>query len=174
MSLWKLFFTFALNFNLMKTTYLFPHRWRPVSGILFLLSSMALASFFLFDWSEALEAKVFAIIGNDGFIGDVHYFSLLENYILDELLVALFIITGIVYAFSKEKQEDELVASLRLHSLAWATITNYTIILFCYLFIYGLPFLQIMMIAMLSQLLIFILLFRYKMYRFYKSETYEE
>ncbi len=158
----------------MQTTYLFPHRWRSVTGILFLLSSMALASFFLFDWSEVLEAKVFAIIGNDGFIGDVHYFSLVENYILDELLVALFIITGIVYAFSKEKQEDELVASLRLHSLAWATITNYTIILFCYLFIYGLPFLQIMMIAMLSQLLIFILLFRYKMYRFYKSVTYEE
>lgn len=42
------------------------------------------------------------------------------------------------------------------------------------MFIYGFPFLNIMMVALLSQLIIFIVLFRYKMYRFYNTRQDEE
>lgn len=158
----------------MKTTYLFPHRLKAVSGIVFLLSFSVLVLFYVFDVFEQYKIKVqvFALMDNDLF-SSTKYFGFTENNIIDEILMMLTIVSGIVYAFSKEKSEDEMVAALRLQSLAWATIANYGIILLCYLFIYGLSFLSVLMAVMFSQLLIFIILFRYKMYRFYKS-SHEE
>lgn len=158
----------------MKTTYLFSHRLKAVSGIVFLLSFSVFALFIALDLFEQyeLKVKVFAFMDNALF-KETTYFGFTENSITDEILMLITIASGIVYAFSKEKNEDEMVAALRLQSLAWATIANYSIMLLCYLFIYGLSFLSVLMAVMFSQLLIFIILFRYKMYRFYKS-SHEE
>jgi len=160
----------------MKTSYLFPHRLKKVSGLLFVLSFITFVSFYVFDKFGHFEykVKVFAIIGNDGFLGDNNFFCWVENSILDEILATIVIISGIIFAFTKEKHEDEMVQSIRMHSLAWATIANYGILLLCYLFVYGLPFLNVLMGAMFSQLLIFIILFRFKMYRFYTTPQNEE
>lgn len=161
----------------MKTNYLFPHKLRWISGILFCISLIVLISYYSIDQflSFEVKAKVFAIIGSDGFFGeDTILFNWVETSIFDEILMLLIITSGIAYAFTKEKYEDEMVASIRLQSLAWATIANYGILLFCYLFIYGLPFLNVLMGAMFSQLLIFIFLFRFKMYKFYNSGQDEE
>lgn len=160
----------------MKTTYLFPHKLKVLSGILFVISLITLVGFYVTDKFATFEikSKVFAIFGNDGFLGKSDWFMWIENSILDEILMVFVIVFGLLFAFSKEKHEDELVASIRLHSLAWATIVNYTILLLCYLFVYGMPFLNVLNVAMFSQLLIFIILFRYKMYRFKKSAGHEE
>ena len=160
----------------MKTSYLFAHRLKTISGILFVLSFILFVSFYAFDQFGNFEykAKVFAIIGNDGFLGNNDIFDWVENSIVDEVLATIVIVSGVVFAFAKEKHEDEMVQSIRLHSLAWATIANYGILLFCYLFVYGLPFLNVLMGAMFSQLIIFIILFRYKMYRFYTTQQDEE
>lgn len=160
----------------MKTNYLFPHRFRLVSGIVFVISLIALGLYIPMSNSETdfLNLPVFAIIGDNGFFGPTDYFIVIKNQILDELLMLLVIVSGIIFAFSKERHEDEMVASIRLHSLAWATIANYGILLFCYLFIYGFSFLNVLMGAMFSQLVIFIILFRYKMYRFNNPGQNEE
>ncbi|MGQ2983574.1 hypothetical protein [Flavobacterium sp.] len=160
----------------MKTNYLFPHRLKWISGILFIISFFALIAYSSMRNAEDLPLNVwvFAIIGDNGFFGPADYFIITRNPILDELLVLLVIVSGIIFAFSKERHEDEMVASIRLHSLAWATIANYGILLFCYLFIYGFPFLNVLMGAMFSQLVIFIILFRYKMYQFNNSRQDEE
>lgn len=160
----------------MKTNYLFPHRVKAFSGVLFTAAFIVLVMFYSLDNFSSFEikAKVFAIFGDDGFLGDSDWFSWIENSIVDELLMIFVIVFGVLFAFAKEKHEDEMVASIRLHSLAWATILNYSILLFCYLFIYGVPFLNVLNAAMFSQLLIFIVLFRYKMYRFYNTLQNEE
>lgn len=160
----------------MKTTYLFPHKLKVVSGVLFIISLITLVGFYVTDKFATFEIKsnVFAVFGNDGFLGDNDWFMWIENSILDEILMVCVIVFGLLFAFSKEKHEDELVAGMRLHSLAWATIANYSILLLCYLFIYGMPFLNVLNVAMFSQLIIFIAVFRYKMYRFQKSAGHEE
>lgn len=160
----------------MKTNYLFPHRLRVISGLLFISSFLLYVGYYVFDSYIAFDAKakVFALIGDTGIMTPTIYIGLIDNYIIDEILMLVIIPAGIVYAFTKEKHEDELVAAIRLHSLAWATIANYGIILFLYLFVYGFPFLNVIMGAMFSQLLIFIVVFRYKIYRFQKSAGYEE
>ncbi|AWH84513.1 hypothetical protein HYN59_04995 [Flavobacterium album] len=158
----------------MKTNYLFPYKWKAASGIVFTLSFACLCLVFFFDKADfEIRANVFAIIGQQD-LSDNIFFSVIEDSITDELLMLLLIPFGIIFAFSKEKQEDEMVSAIRLNSLAWATIANYSILLFCYLFIYGFPFLNILMGAMFSQLVIFIILFRFKMYHFYNSRQDEE
>ena len=159
----------------MKTNYLFPHRLKWISGVLFTLSFLMLIALFAFDLTEkvVLKARVFAIMDTQLF-GKTTYFNWTENSIVDEILILVTVTSGIIYAFSKEKHEDELVASIRLQSLAWATMANYAIVLLCYIFIYGIPFLNVLMGAMFSQLVIFIILFRYKMFRFYNLQRDEE
>lgn len=159
----------------MKTNYLFPHKYRHVSGFFFIVSVILYVINMTTDYAErvTLEAPVFAIL-SDGIGQDKVAFGIIRDNIMDEILMLIIIVSGILFAFSKEKQEDEFVASIRLHSLAWATIANYSILLFCYLFIYGFPFLNVLMLAMFSQLIIFIVLFRYKMYRFNTTRQNEE
>jgi len=157
----------------MKTNYLFPYKWKTISGILFTISFFCLSMVFCFDKSIfEIRSLVFAMVGDN--MLDYIFFSVIEDSITDELLMIVVIPAGLIYAFSKEKYEDEMVASIRLHSLVWATIVNYSIIFVCYIFIYGMFFLDVMMVAMLSQLLIFIALFRFKMYRFKNSRQDEE
>ncbi|AXG73750.1 hypothetical protein DVK85_05675 [Flavobacterium arcticum] len=160
----------------MKTNFLFPYRLKTLSGILFSISFILLALFYsVSEFSNfEIKAKVFALFGDTGLFGENESFFWIENSITDELLILLVIPFGIIFAFSKEKHEDEMVSAIRLNSLAWATIINYVIILLGYLFVYGMPFLNVLMVAMISQLLIFILLFRFRMYRFYKTAAHEE
>ena len=164
----------------MKTSYLFPHRFKAVSGLVFLVSFVLLVVLYT-AIGDALQinAKVFALVtdigvATDNFIfGDIKYFTWVSNPITDEICMLFVLVSGIVFAFSKEEHEDEMVQSIRLDSLAWATIANYSILLLCYLFVYGFPFTNVLMAAMFSQLIIFILLFRYKMYRFYTLQHEE-
>lgn len=159
----------------MKTNYLFPHKYKLISGVLFTLSVLLYIINMSTDYAErfTLEAPVFAIL-SDGIGQQNVAFGIIRDNIMDEILMLLIITSGLTFAFSKEKHEDEMVAAIRLNSLAWATIANYCILLFCYLFIYGFPFLNVLMLAMFSQLLIFIILFRYKMYRFNTTRQNEE
>jgi hypothetical protein len=159
----------------MKTNYLFPHRLKLISGLVFTLSVIMYIVNLATDYNETfkLEASVFAILSG-GFQEENVVFGIIRDNIVDEIIMLFIISSGLIFAFSKEKQEDELVSNIRLHSLAWATIANYCILLFCYLFIYGFPFLNVLMVAMFSQLLIFIILFRYRMYRFYNTRQNEE
>jgi hypothetical protein len=165
----------------MKTSYLFPHRLKAISGVVFVVSFLFLVLLCtLGEDALQLEARVPAIVTdfdvatNNFVFGDIKYFTWVTNPVADEICMLFILVSGIIFAFAKEKHEDEMVQAIRLNSLAWATIANYGILLFFYLFIYGFPFLNVLMGAMFSQLIIFILLFRYKMYRFYTTLQHEE
>lgn len=159
----------------MNLSYLFPYRFKKISGIVFWLALLLFAVLPFIDDFEFIEikAKVFSLI-NSGVFSDTSYFDIAENDIKDEILFTLLILSGLIYAFSKEKTEDERVQKIRLDSLVWATYFNYILILLCYLFIYGIDFLNVMMAALFSHLLFFIIRFRWMLYRQNKSLDYEE
>jgi len=159
----------------MKTNFLFPNVLKKPSLILLVLSFIGLIFVLNFNDNEAvqLQAKVFALMNDEGFKGPF-YFSWTKNNILDELVMLLFIASGLVFAFSKEKTEDEMVAKIRVESLVWATYLNYGILAFCILFIYGLPFLNVMMYNMFTLLVFFIIRFHWMLYKSTKFETNEE
>lgn len=165
----------------MNTRFLFPYKLKKISGIIFFIT-LILCFLMLIDYSVFSKINpnlpVFAIAGDGipvsgvntgaGLLG-THYFSLIYNEILDEILFVVLVISGLIYAFSKEKSEDEMIMKIRLDSLAWATYFNYILLLICYLFFYGFPFLKIMVIAMFSNLLFFIIRFRWVVFNYNKE-----
>lgn len=173
----EILFYIRFNFKsiIMKTNYLFPHKFKWISGILFIVSiSIMLCWIIEPDIFKDIEikSKVFAI-AETAFMGDNVYFGIIDTNILDELLMATVIICGLVFAFSKEKIEDEMTSKIRLESLVWATYANYLIFLFCVLFIYGMVFLNIIMFAFFTHLLFFILRFNWEIYKFNRTTNEE-
>jgi|SRR5690606_13966960 len=161
----------------MKTSYLFPYRLKKFSGIVF-WTVLIITIYGFLNYGSVIEnhffySKVFAV-ADTGFLTEEVFFGVTNNYILDEILFLLLIASGLIYAFSKEKVEDEMVSKIRLDSLVWATYFNYISILLCYMFLYGFAFLNVMMIALFSHLLFFIVRFRWVMYKQNKSLSYEE
>lgn len=169
----------------MKTTFLFPYKFKRISGVVFFLSlALFIAMSIDYEAFSKINPKlpVFAIAGNGesvyGNISDTalfhtHYFSFIYNEILDELLFFILIVSGIIYAFSKEKVEDEMMMKIRMDSLAWAMYFNYAVLLLCYLLFYGLPFFHVLVVSMFSNLLFFIIRFRWVVYK-YNSEFDEK
>jgi hypothetical protein len=76
------------------------------------------------------------------------------------MVIGLFMI-----AFSKEKIEDEQISKLRLESLKWAICFNYLLLIISLSFTKGYDAIDILRMNLWLPLMVFILLFRWKMYR---------
>ncbi|CAM3944039.1 hypothetical protein FLCU109888_10215 [Flavobacterium cucumis] len=102
----------------MKTRFLFPYKIKKSSGLIFFISLVFVIIMCVdYDVFSKINPKspVFAVAGNGELvfgtnsktaIFPTYYFSFIYNEILDEILFFILIISGIVYAFSKEKIED--------------------------------------------------------------------
>lgn len=102
------------------------------------------------------------IIGSPGF-------RWIENGLLNEILIAITIISGIINSFSKEQVEDELINKLRVESLTLSLYINYGAILIANFMIYELTFIYVLVFNLFTILLFFNLLFKYKLYQHYKN-----
>ena len=104
---------------------------------------------------------------------DSKLWSIIETDFVAELIGILFIVGALFVAFSKEKNEDEYIAKIRLESLLWATYTTFAIQIFCLLFFYELTFLKAMIVNMFTLLIVFIVRYNFIIYRS-KSQNNEE
>lgn len=158
----------------MKTTILLPNRYKILGWFILIPATIAglVLCFNGFD-SHWIPAKVFAF-ASDEFMGSSRHFSLISTDITNTLTGALFIIGGMLVGFSKEKNEDEFIAGLRLSSLLWAVCVSHLLLLAAFLFVYGTPFLQVMVYNMFTVLIIFIVRFNYLLYRNSKTAPDEK
>ena len=144
----------------MKSKYLFPHRFKRIG--LFIMTPTAVLGLYMLGavWEpEFLNFKVPAFFVDNLMFGENHFFAIIEDNLLNEILGALMIIGSLMVAFSKEKEEDEFIASIRLESLVWATYVNYGVLLISLFLIYTVSFFFVMIINMFTILLFFILRF---------------
>ena len=81
---------------------------------------------------------------------------------------------AILATCSREEIEDEMVRQVRFNSLLVALYVNYAVLIVCSLFVYGLDFLSVMIYNMFTILLIFMVVFRYRMWRLNKEAKDEE
>ena len=149
----------------MKNNYLLPHKFKLI-GLILLAPTLVLAAMFLFnDFEfEFLELSVFSL-ANTPLFGDYDLFVTISNNITNELIAVLSIVSLLFIAFSKQKNEDELVNAIRLKSLVMATYINYFILLFCVIFFYELAFLWVMLLNMFTILIFFIVYFNLRMFQ---------
>lgn len=89
-----------------------------------------------------------------------------NNNLTDELAAVGVILSLLLVAFSKEKTEDEAIQFFRLASLQWAVIVNYGVLVICIVLFYGGLFFSVMTYNMFTVLFIFIIRFRYVLFRY--------
>jgi hypothetical protein len=158
----------------MINKFLLPNKFKIIGWILFIpatvLGIILTITGFQIDW---LNAKVFAIF-SDGAIGKAHKFGFMETNVTNTAVGVLFIIGAMLVGFSKEKKEDEFIANLRLSSLLWAVAVNYILLFLAFFFVYGTPFLTVMVYNMFTVLILFIARFNYILYRNSKTTPDEK
>jgi hypothetical protein len=158
----------------MKSGLLLPHRYKLL-GWYILIPSTVLGLILVFTGFEslAIETKVFALAYGQIF-EDNKYFTVIQHNITPTITGILFITGALLVSFSKEKVEDEFMLRLRQTSLLWAVLVNYILLLFCFLFIYGMDFLHVMIYNMFTIPVIFITRFHYILYKSSKEIANEE
>lgn len=157
----------------MKTNFLFPHKLKKVGWIIFIPTFLFALFLIAYGYDMEIKCTIFAIYGDELF-GKSHFFNAYQTNIIPTLTGVLFIVGGILVGFSKEQNEDEYIAKLRMESLIWATYVNYALLLLAFLFIYGVPFLTVMEFNMFTILMFFIIRFNLLLYKSKKSQAYEK
>lgn len=150
----------------MKTNFLFPNKFRIVGWVL-LVPAVILGCMIIFGNFEFsfLNVKVLSLLPDSfGLAPDVtpiRLWTVATDNFTAELVGILFIVGAVFVAFSKEKNEDEYIARIRLESLLWATYVTFAIQIFCLLFFYGFTFLTSMIINMFTLLIVFIVRYQF-------------
>jgi len=154
--------------------FLLPNKYKNLGWFL-LIPSTIVGIILITNGTDnlPLNTKIFAIYSDEIF-GKSEFFSVIKTNITGTLVGSLFIIGGLLIVFSKEKNEDEFIANLRQSSLLWAVLVNYILLLFSFVFIYGIAFMNIMLFNMFTVLIIFIVRFNYVLYRYSKFNSDEK
>ena len=159
----------------MKTNYLFPNSFKKSSGILFVISLLGIILIPIINKDGnviQLQSNVFAILYDEAL--KTRSMSWIKDDIFPELIGIILILSGLIFAFSKEKMEDEMISKIRVESLVWAIYINYAVLLFCIIFIYGLSFFSVMVYNMFTLILFFIIRFHWMLYKNDKIYNHEE
>ena len=158
----------------METKFLLPNKFKKIGWILLVVSIILwiYVSFILKSEIEFLQMNTFAIIGSE-FVKETKYFSFINTNITYTLNGILFIVGGLLVVFSREKNDDEFISKLRLLSFQWSVLINYLLLLFLFLFVYGLDFLNVLIYNMFTTLILFIMRFHYLLFK-YKNLVYEK
>ena len=147
--------------------FLLPNQLKKIGWILLLPAFVAGLIFIVFEYKLPMDPKINLF----GFFGDAILSSKLEKQfrvssvdLIPNLIGICFLIGGILVMFSKEKKEDECIIQLRLNSLQWSIFINYSLLLFCFLLVHGLAFLNVMVYNMFTIIVIYILRFQYLLF----------
>lgn len=158
--------------------YLFNYKWKRISGWIFYLT-IPVGMYLLFtdSFEDLLKIQVFSLFhyetifttsDTENIIGS-RGFQWIENGFVDEILTFVIIVSGIIHSFCKEKIEDELISKLRMDSLVISLYINYGVLIFFNFFVYELSYFYVMVFHLFTILILFNLIFRYKLNIHYNS-----
>ena len=141
----------------MKTFFLFPHAWKKVGWILLLpflvLGILSIHQEFEFGWLD------FDMERSYGF-----FRSEVENFTNELAAIGALVALGLI-GFSKLRFEDEYTLKIRLDSLLISIYTHYVLVFLAILFLYSEDFFIVMIYNLYTPLILFILVFHYKIMR---------
>lgn len=151
----------------MSKSLLMPNKFKKIGWFIlvpsFFIGIAQIVTGYEPDW---LNGQMLSILPS---VSDQKYFSITKVNFANTIVGLLFIIGSLLVSFSKEKNEDEFIAKIRMSSLLWAVLVNYILLLIAFVFVYDIAFLNIMIYNMFTVLLIFIVRFNYILFKNSKS-----
>ena len=149
--------------------YLFDNKYKKISGLVFYLTSII--GLYLLITDKILDLftlNVYSLFSES--ISDLTYGGgWIENGLGDEIFTTIIIISGLVNSFCKEKIEDELISKIRLESLTISLFISYGLVMLSTFLIYNLSYMYVLVFNLFIILILFNLIFRYRLYKHYKS-----
>jgi hypothetical protein len=144
------------------TRFLLHHKMKKIGWMLaipaLILMIMVLNFDFKFKFLD-FTRKAEHISFDNGYLFNIQF-----NNFTDEV-GGIMLITGLLFiAFSREKDEDERIARLRLESLLWAVLVNSIWIILAIIFFYDGMFFHIMAYNICTPLILFIARFNLILY----------
>lgn len=155
----------------MRKYYLLPHRYERIGWVMFLVSVLIIiAAYFLDVLPPMGDTTVFTLLPS---YGRLHGFLTQNDSWWDEIGFVMLYVSLYFISMSSLKKEDEMTLSIRLRSLVWALTTTTILLVVVELFVYGFGFLYVMMFQGIFIFLVYILRFKYMIYKM-KKENNEE
>jgi hypothetical protein len=149
----------------MYNKILLPNRYKKIGWLLFIPFMLIGLMITIFDFQiDGLTFNTFAIFYDKENMS-VGVLGIVNDNLTNEIVAVLFLTGALLVMFSKEKNEDEYIASIRLNALLWSVLVNYILLIFMFVFVYGFIFLNVMVYNMFTTLIIFIFRFNYILYK---------
>ncbi len=140
----------------MLNQLLLPNYYRKVGFMLLPVAAFLLVAVFIYEYSipfleygKGIKSSIYDMKNND--------FS-------DELAVLLSFVALFTIAFSKEKTEDEYLQGVRLQALQISVYVNYIVLAVALVTVYGLDYLYVLYGNLFTILIIFIIVYYYKVH----------
>jgi hypothetical protein len=152
-------------------SFLLPGGFK-LPGILFVISGAILAMV-RFYWGvkpEFLNVKIFAIYSS--FLQSKS-FEVIQNQILEEIAGVLILSGLFMVAFAREERESYRINVLRLKSFFISAYLNTIFLLTALIFTFGIAFIYMMIISLISWLGIYVVSFRILMYKDNKKSSFK-
>lgn len=149
--------------------YLFDNKYKKISGLVFYLTSIIGFYLLITDIIFNLFTLNVYSLFSESFSDLTYGGGWIENGLGDEIFTTIIIISGLINSFCKEKIEDELISKIRLESLTMSLFISYGLVIISTFLIYNLYYMYVLVFNLFIILILFNLIFSYRLYKHYKS-----
>ena len=154
--------------NTMKKSYLLPVGFKKV-GLWMALPFFVLCVLCLCGVMDNvnlsfLSIKMPALVDYSG------WFTMNETNLVDEIAMFGLLISLVFIGLSRERDEDEMTAHIRMQSFVWSAWATSAVIALGIFFVYDLEFVTFMFVAMYLYLMLYAVKFNLAMYRERKEQ----
>lgn len=149
----------------MKSNYLFAPVFKKIGWIMFVpfavLGIIFISQCYLFPKeiipTDMLTCKSFELIGMHGLFGGNYFICGFEdNDWTDEIIIIGLSVSLLFIAFSREKDEDECIANIRMQSFVWAIKANTVLLILGTLLIFDTFYFDFILCYMYTMFFFFI------------------
>ena len=149
--------------------YLFDNKYKKISGLVFYLTSIIGFYLLITDIIFNLFTLNVYSLFSESFSDLTYGGGWIESGLGDEIFTTIIIISGLINSFCKEKIEDELISKIRLESLTMSLFISYGLVIISTFLIYNLSYMYVLVFNLFIILILFNLIFSYRLYKHYKS-----
>lgn len=154
--------------NAMKKSYLLPVGFKKV-GLWMVVPFLVLCVLCLCGVMDHmnlsfLSVKMPALVDYSG------WFTTNETNLIDEIAMLGLLASLVFIGLSRERDEDEMTAHIRMQSFVWSAWATSTVVALGILFVYDIEFVTFMFLAMYLYLMLYAIKFNLAMHRERKEQ----
>ena len=155
----------------MKKNYLLPRNFKLI-GLIMLVPFLAACIWLLLGPCEAecLTVKVPALLTLD-LASTSQWFGMTVTDPVNEICMLGLLVSLVFIALSKEKDEDEMTAVVRMQSFVWSFWCTAILMLIAILFVYDLAFMYFSFASVFVCFIMYICKFNYEMIKIRRTEN---